>query len=327
MNWIIFIAALFVLFLIDVYVFQGIKILIRKWPSVGRKAVNIFFWGTTGYIILAFLVYKIFGPQALNTQLQRFTTVFFFIVYITKVPALVFLIFDDLIRFIKWITVKLSEPKQSFVGQKISRSQFLVKASVVAAAVPAASLGFGMLNGAYDYRVRRKRVPIKDLPNAFHGLRIGQISDIHSGSFYNRQAVQGGVDLMLKEKPDLFVFTGDLVNNETSEVKEYKDIFARLKAPLGSFSTLGNHDYGDYRSWSSAAAKQKNLDDIVRVHKEMGWDLLRNDNRTVKIDGEELAIIGVDNWGVGRFAKYGDIEKAYDGIKEKPTKILLSHDP
>ena len=327
MDWLVFIAALSTLVLFDFYVFQGDKTIIRKWPSIGRRAVYISFWGATIYFVIAFSLYRLLGPQALNFELQRWTTVFFFVVYTSKLPSFIVLAIDDFIRFFKWLTIKLSAPKKTYVGDKISRSQFLAKASVIAAAVPAASLGYGMLNGAHDYRVRRKKVYIKDLPDAFHGLRIGQLSDIHSGSFYNRKAVMGGVDLMINEKPDLFVFTGDLVNDETSEVKDYKDIFAKIKAPLGSYSTLGNHDYGDYRRWPSAAAKQKNLDDIVRVHKEMGWDLLRNDNRKVKIGNEELGIIGVDNWGAGRFAKYGNIERAYTGVEDTSTKILLSHDP
>lgn len=132
---------------------------------------------------------------------------------------------------------------------------------------------------------------------------------------------------MRNERPDLFVFTGDLVNSETPEVRDYKDVFAKLSAPLGAYSTLGNHDYGDYRQWSSPQAKKKNLDDLVQVHKEMGWDLLRNENRFIEVDGERIALLGVENWGKGRFAKYGDLEKAYAGTEEAETKILLSHDP
>lgn len=318
--------ALGVLVVIDFYVFQGAKVLIRKWPLYGRRTVYFLYWGATLYILISFLFYKILGPQLISPHLQRWSTVFFFILYVSKLPALLLLIIDDLIRFVKWLVMRLSQPKKTYVGDKISRSQFLAKASIAAAAIPATSLGFGILNGAYDYRVRRKKIPIKDLPRQFHGLRIGQLSDIHSGSFFNKPAVKGGVDLLLQEKPDLFVFTGDLVNNETAEVQEYKEIFSKATAPLGAFSTLGNHDYGDYRRWNSAADKQKNLDDLVRVHKEMGWDLLRNENRTLKIDGENLSLIGVENWGAGRFAKYGDIAKAYQG-SEADTKILLSHDP
>jgi len=327
LSWLVFIAALSVLLFIDYYVFQGVKALIKKWPDGWRKAIYIGYWSTTGYIVLSFLFYKIIGPQAISPHLQRWSTVLFFIIYVSKLPALLFLIIDDLIRFARWIIIKLSQPKDSYAGQKISRSDFLVKASVVAAAIPATSLGFGILSGAYDYRLRQRKVPIANLPNAFHGLKIGQLSDIHSGSFFNKTAVEGGVDLLMNEKPDLFVFTGDLVNNETSEMQDYKKIFSRAKAPLGAFSSLGNHEYGDYRSWPSARHKQQNLDDLVQVHKEMGWDLLRNENRVVEVDGEQLSIIGVENWGKGRFAKYGDLQKAYAGSENITTKILLSHDP
>jgi len=135
------------------------------------------------------------------------------------------------------------------------------------------------------------------------------------------------IDLLISEKPDLVFFTGDLVNDVANEVKDYKDLFAKVKAPLGVYSTLGNHDYGDYRSWPSVEKKKKNLEALIQSHKEMGWDILLNENRTLKVDGEEIAIIGVENWGAGRFSKYGDLEKAYKGAEDKPVKLLLSHDP
>lgn len=320
--------ALSLLILIDFYIFQGVKTLTRDSNSQWTKVAYGLFWGATGYVILSFTIYKILGPQAINPQVQKWSTVFFFVAYVSKLPALMFLIIDDIVRIVKFITRRLKhERTDPHPGQKISRSKFLVQTSVVAAAIPATALGFGILSGAYDYRLRRKRVPISNLPKAFEGVRIGQLSDIHSGSFFNKTAVQGGIDLLANEKPDIFMFTGDLVNNETSEVKEYKEIFSKISAPLGSFSTLGNHDYGDYRQWTSPGAKQKNLDDMVQVHKEIGWDLLMNENRTIEVDGDQLAIIGVQNWGVGRFSKYGDLEQAYKGSENIATKILLSHDP
>jgi uncharacterized protein len=327
LSWGIFLGVLIIILLIDFYVFQGTKTLLRKWPDIWRRAVYFVYWGVTTYIILSFLFYKVLGPQGVSPHLQRWSTTLFFIIYVSKLPALILLAMDDLIRFGKWAFTNVPQAKDTQAGKKISRSQFLVKASVVAAAIPATTLGFGILSSAYDYRVRRKRVPIVGLPDAFHGLKIGQLSDIHSGSFFNKTAVEGGVELFMQEKPDLFVFTGDLVNNETSEVRDYKNVFAKVKAPLGSFSTLGNHDYGDYRSWSSRAAKEKNLNDLVQVHSEMGWDLLRNENRVITIGGEKLSLIGVENWGKGRFAKYGDLSKAYEGTEDIATKILLSHDP
>ena len=311
MSWISFLLALSVLFIIDFYIFQGVKALTRDLGKKWTLFAYIAFWGATAYILLSFFVYRTFGPQAIHPQVQRWSTVLFFVVYASKLPALLFLLLDDLIRFVKWLTTQATHKKEDHLpGKKITRSKFLVQASVVAAAIPATSLGFGILSGAYDYRLRRKRVVIPNLPKSFDGVKIAQLSDIHSGSFFNKTAVQGGVDLLMQEKPDIFMFTGDLVNNETSEVQEYKDIFSRISAPLGAYATLGNHDYGDYRQWSSAAAKQKNLDDMVQVNKELGWDLLMNENRLVKVDGEEIAVIGIENWG-GRFSKYGNLEEAY----------------
>lgn len=328
MSWVIFFLALSILVLIDFYIFQGVKTLTRNVSSKWRNVTYFLFWGATAYIILSFIVYRTFGPQALNPQLQRWSTILFFVLYASKLPALFFLLIDDLIRLVKWISAKASHKSEDHItGKKITRSKFLVQTAVIAAAIPATSLGFGILSGAYDYRLRRKRIVIPNLPPAFDGVTIGQLSDIHSGSFYNKTAVQGGVELMMKEKPDIFMFTGDLVNNETSEVRDYKEVFAKISAPLGSFATLGNHDYGDYRQWSSTEAKQKNLDDIIKVNKEMGWDLLMNENRSIKVEGEEIAIIGVENWGAGRFAKYGNLAEAYKGSEHISTKILLSHDP
>ena len=145
-----------------------------------------------------------------------------------------------------------------------------------------------------------------NLPRAFHGLRIGQISDIHSGSFKNKTAVSGGVDLLLQESPDSTFFTGDLVNRETSEIKEYFEIFNKVKAPMGVYSVLGNHDYGEYRSWPSPAAKQQDFKDMLTAHDELGWQLLRNEHRMITEGGDSLAILGVENWGVKRFSKYGN---------------------
>jgi len=158
-------------------------------------------------------------------------------------------------------------------------------------------------------------------------VRIAQVSDIHSGSFFNKTAVKGGVEMVMKEKPDMIFFTGDLVNNESTEVKEYIDVFNKLRAPLGVYSVTGNHDYGDYKSWSSKEVKQQNFNDLIEAHRLLGFDLLMNENRFVEQGGEKLAIIGIENWGAGRFSKYGKMDQAYAGTEEASAKILLSHDP
>jgi len=243
-----------------------------------------------------------------------------------------FLLIDDLRRLttkLFRLTKKPILPKTNPpTNETISRSAFLTKAGLVAAAVPLSSLSWGIISGAYDYHIRRVKLVLPNLPKAFDGITLAQISDIHSGSFYNKTAVQGGVDLLMAEKPDFVFFTGDLVNNLTSEVKDYQNIFSKVKAPLGVYSVLGNHDYGDYYfGKESSAAKVKNLQDMIKTHQLMGYDLLMNENRRLKVDGEEIGILGIENWGMGRFPKYGKMELATLNTEDLPVKLLLSHDP
>jgi hypothetical protein len=186
---------------------------------------------------------------------------------------------------------------------------------------------YGIVSGAHDYRIRRLKLWFTKLPSAFDGLKIIQIADIHSGSFYNKTAVKGGVEMLMNEKPDVVFFTGDLVNSETREVNAYINVFDKIKAPLGVFSTTGNHDYGDYRLWPTLEAKQRNFKDLIEAHRLLGWDLLMNEHRFLESNGEKLAIIGIENWGTGRFPKYGKLDKAYKGAEDSAVKILLSHDP
>ncbi|MBC7915124.1 MAG: metallophosphoesterase, partial [Pyrinomonadaceae bacterium] len=202
------------------------------------------------------------------------------------------------------------------------------KAGMLVAAVPLASLSWGIISGAYDYQINRRKLYLKNLPKAFRGLKLAQISDIHSGSFYNRKAVLGGVEMLLAERPDVVFFTGDLVNNLASEMKDYQNIFSKVKAPLGVFSILGNHDYGDYfYGKAPSAAKAKNLVDIKKIHQLMGFDLLLDEHRKLRVGNEEIGILGCQNWGAGRFIQKGDLEKTLKGTDDLPVKLLLSHDP
>src|SRR5690606_21562086 len=190
-------------------------------------------------------------PEKVGRLWRNFIMVALFVNYFSKVFAVLVLFIDDIIRAFKWIFAKFSSSSSSIVPQTdksggISRSDFLMKTAIVAAAAPALTMGYGIISGAHDYRIRRSVVRLPNLPAAFDGITIGQLSDIHSGSFFNKTAVKGGVELLMKEKPDLVFFTGDLVNNTAEEVEDYIAIFSKVKAPLGVFSTLGNHDYGDY---------------------------------------------------------------------------------
>jgi uncharacterized protein len=251
-----------------------------------------------------------------------------FATYFSKLFGVFFLLIDDGQRLVRWVAKSFSkQPDNPLPGEVISRSQFLTNAALAATAIPFGAMAYGIISGAHDYRVKRIVVKLPNLPKSFEGIRIAQLSDIHSGSFFNKTAVKGGVEMVMKEKPDMIFFTGDLVNNEANEVKEYMDVFSKLRAPLGVYSVTGNHDYGDYKNWSSKEAKQQNFKDLMEAHKLLGFDLLMNENRFIEQGGEKLAILGIENWGNGRFSKYGKLDQAYSGTEEASTKILLSHDP
>jgi predicted MPP superfamily phosphohydrolase len=185
--------------------------------------------------------------------------------------------------------------------------------------------GFG---NKYRYHIKRLQLSFTNLPASFRGLKIVQLSDIHSGSFTDKKAVTRGVEMAMKEKPDLILFTGDLVNNKSDEMNEYMDVFSQLKAPFGVYSTLGNHDYGDYTRWDSPEEKKANLERLKQVHAELGWRLLMNEHIALEKAQDKIALIGVENWSAkAGFQRYGDLKKAYDGANGYPFKILMSHDP
>ncbi len=320
----------FLLLIIDWYIFKALR-------SVKRNRLfksKTFSWIWWGYSFM--LIIGVFAAIFLNLVLtaRAIILVAFFITFLTKVFFLPFLFIDDIRRGIIWVKRKAAKKPAAAVqdtpnnSEKIGRSEFLVKAGLAVAAIPLASLSWGIIDGAYDYRLRRQTLYFPNLPKAFDGIKLGQISDIHSGSFYNHKAVLGGVEMLLREKPDFIFFTGDLVNNLANEMNGYQDIFSKVKAPLGVFSSLGNHDYGDYYfGRDPSPAKAKNLATIKDIHKIMGYDLLLNENRRLKIDGEEIAILGVENWGAGRFVRHGRLDLAVKGTEDAPVKLLMSHDP
>lgn len=186
---------------------------------------------------------------------------------------------------------------------------------------------FGLTRGRHFYRVRRETIRFPDLPEAFDGFTITQLSDVHSGSFSKPGGVQKGLDLVNAQNSDVILFTGDLVNNQASEMERWIPAFAGLKAPMGKYSVLGNHDYGDYIRWESAEAKRSNLDRLKQVHGEIGFRLMLNEAITLQKDGQRITLIGVENWGKGGFHRYGDLKKALAGVPDDAFKILMSHDP
>ena len=319
------------LIIIDIYIYRAVQSVSWKWKNNKYLSFTYIWWGYTLLLIIGVFISIFFNIKFL---LRSIILVVFFLTFVSKIFILPFLITDDLRRSFIWIKRKLKSKPQdeesldSIKQQAIPRSEFIIKAGTLIAALPLASLTYGVVSSAYDYRIKRKTLFLPNLPKAFDGITLGQLSDIHSGSFYDKKAVLGGVEMLLKEKPELIFFTGDLVNNLASEMRDYQDIFSKVKAPLGVYSILGNHDYGDYFfGKGGSTAKSKNLADVKITHKNMGWDLLLNENRRIKIEGEEIAILGIENWGVGRFAKYGQMDKAIINTDDVPVKLLLSHDP
>ncbi len=208
-----------------------------------------------------------------------------------------------------------------------TRRKFISQVALGLAAIPFTSLLYGMYRGKYNFKVLKYTLHFEDLPSAFDGYRITQISDIHSGSFDNKEKIEYAVDLINEQKSDVLLFTGDLVNNKATEMLPWKETFGRLKAKDGKFSVLGNHDYGDYVDWNSAEEKAQNLEDLKTIQKDIGFDLLLNESRYLEKDGQRLALVGVENWGKGGFKKAGDLGKASEHIQSDDFKILMSHDP
>ena len=313
---------------IDYYVFQAVLTVTRNWSPSWKAFFQYGFWLPTLLSVAALLWWTFGDPYKYSPGFRNWVLTGLVATYFSKTFAVAILFVDDITRGVKWAANFFqSGAQEKLPGDAITRSDFLSKTALIAASVPFGAMTYGIISGAHDYRVRRQTIKLANLPKSFDGIKIAQLSDIHSGSFFNKRAVRGGVDMVLAEKPDLIFFTGDLVNNEATEVKEYIDVFNKLRAPLGMFSITGNHDYGDYHRWSSQEAKRKNFSDLIEAHRLLGFNLLMNQNHILEMNGDKVAILGIENWGGRGFAKYGKLDQAYRGVEDAPVKVLLSHDP
>ena len=238
-----------------------------------------------------------------------------------------FILTDDLIRLFRWGFSYIPSADGVEKSHSISRLKFVNQIGLLVAALPFTALIYGMIKGGFDIRVKKTRIVLPNLPAAFNGLRIVQISDIHCGSFTSTAHFENAAKMIEMQKPDVLFFTGDLVNDLASETDDFIETFSKMKAPMGTYSSLGNHDYADYITWDSKEAKAKNLEDLKAVHAKVGWRLLLNENVALERGGEKIALIGIENWGAKGFTKYGNLKKAYQGAENYPVKILLSHDP
>ncbi len=317
LRWIIFIA---IYLLIEIYAFQAIRTLTKN-PWVQW----IYFIISAG--LLAFFIYQLTGGVhgRQMTPVRMYTFGVFLAFFVPKLFLIIFMFGEDIIRFGVGLFSKLAGSDQGFYLP--SRRRFVSTLALGVAAIPFASLLYGMYRGKYNYKVLKYALEFDDLPEAFDGYTITQISDVHSGSFDNEKKVAYGIELINEQKSDLILFTGDLVNNMADEMLPWKAHFSKLSASDGVFSVLGNHDYGDYVEWPSEAAKEQNLQQLKDLQKEMGWQLLLNEHVSISKNDEEIKLIGVENWGAGGFKKAGDLEKACEGVSTTDFKILMSHDP
>ena len=320
-----------VIFILDLYVFQALKTVSQQGSERGRQAIFITYWVVSFFTIATMLSFPYLQFLQTSKIFRNYVFAILIGLFLAKLIGSLFFVADDIRRGALLLMNKIfplsGAQYMGPEGQGIPRSTFLSWLGLGLGGTLFGTLLFGFGN-KYNYQIKKIKLSFKNLPEAFKGMRMVHISDIHSGSFQDIRAVNKGIDLILKQQPDLIVFTGDLVNDRATEMEPYQNSFGRLTAPLGVFSTLGNHDYGDYVQWPTAQAKMDNLEALKKVHANMGWRLLMNEHVVLDKKGEKIALLGIENWGAkARFPKYGKMDLAYPGTENISFKILLSHDP
>jgi len=315
--------------LLDWYVFSGLKTFTADWQSPRARQIALY-----GFLLISVGVTVLFiaGICSFSTAqgmrpFHEYMLSLFLTFFITKLFFVIILSLGDFGRFLVGVFNHVGSSTVSD-GQPYfpQRRKFISEIAILVAAFPFTGFMYAIFRGKYDYKVHRQTLYYDDLPSAFDGFTITQLSDIHSGSFDNTAAMQRGIDLAQAQKSDLFVFTGDLVNNAAWEIEQYIPNFSKLRAPYGQFSILGNHDYGDYIQWNSEQEKAANLVKLKQHHRDLGYRLLLDENVEIEKDGQKVSLIGVQNWGRG-FIKVGNLDKALTGVDKDAFKILLSHDP
>lgn len=317
MRWIIFVISYF---LLSWYSFQAIK-------TLSKSSIIQFTYIGVVSVVLSYFLYQWLqaSTDGVLTGNKSIALGLVLAVMAAQAIMVIFMFGEDLVRFLYVGFQHLFSSSES--KNLASRRKFVSTIAVGLAAIPFASLLYGMWRGKYNFKVLKYELAFDDLPEAFDGYQITQLSDIHSGSFDNHKKIEYAIDLVNEQKSDAIFFTGDLVNNRADEMDSWKGLFKKLDAKDGVFSILGNHDYGDYVKWNTDKEKKENLQLLKNTQKEMGWDLLLNENRVIERNQQKLAVVGVENWGSGGFVKHGDVDKASNGLSKEDFKIVLSHDP
>jgi uncharacterized protein len=309
---------------IDIYAFQAFLVWAQGWSRSARTILYSVYWAIPAILIVSMLVSTLYDFSHWNRTLFAIFRAIFFIAYLAKFFTCTILFIDDIRRVLTYLA-NIAMPTREF---STNRSEFLSKFAIVLGSLPFVTMTYGIIRNRHRYHVIKEIVTIKNLPKGLDGLKIVQFSDVHSGSFTDPVPVKKAIELINAQKPDLVFFTGDLVNTKADEMDDYLTVFDKIQSKLGIFSITGNHDYGDYGRWDSQEQKMTNFEQLKQHHKTLGWDLLMNENRILDINGEKLAIIGVENYsGKPQFSKYGKLDKAYAGTNGAAVKLLLSHDP
>jgi len=321
-----------ILLIIDFYSYWGITKIIRDLRQRSKKIIRIAFWIVPIFVILGMVV--VFSLQS-HIPPAQFINYFYFIsgpfilFYVPKLVFIIFNLFDDVIFLIrKFIFHKVKKADNNKDGKSVTRRKFLNQLGIAFAAVPFISLFYGITYGRFNFTVRKFELKYPNLPEKFNGFKIVQISDFHIGSFldYN-DVVKESVNIINEQKADLLLFTGDFVNNVSSELDPFMSTLKSLKAKTGKFSVLGNHDYGDYVRWNSIQEKQNNLKRLVEMQRDLGFDLLLNESRRIELGDQKIELLGIENWGLPPFPQYGDLNKTLKNVNPESFKILMSHDP
>ncbi len=318
---------------IDSYSWWGITKIISGFQSRVKKIIAILYWVVPVIILLGFALILIYQKHIPGDRILSYFHLIsgsFIVFYIPKIIFVLFNIFDDLIfQTRKFLTLrKLRADNSETVGKKITRRKLLTQVGIIFAGMPFLPLTYGIAFGRFDFTIRKFQLTFPRLPDKFRGIKIVQISDFHIGTFINHtDQVAYLVDLVNAQEPDLLLFTGDFVNNLSTEMDLFLNDLRKFRANIGKYSILGNHDYGEYVPWETEQEKRANLERLIRLQRELGFDLLLDESRKIRISNEEIELIGIQNWGLPPFPQYGDLDKAMEGVDSKTFKILMSHDP
>lgn len=320
-------SVLAIMVLAEWYGYQATRTLAQHLSPGARRAWAVSYWLLTvgGWMLAGWAGST---RQVGATVLKSYLLVLPLLLLAGKVVMLAPLLLEDLLRLGRWALVSYAAQPARATGGVMPRSEFLAKLALGLGAVPLFALLWGMVRGATDYQVRRVTLHFPNLPPAFDGFKVVQISDLHTGSFHSTEPLQRAVALINQQNADLVLMTGDLVNNRASEVEPHIPALSQIKAALPVFSSLGNHDYGDYVPWASPAEKRANLQRLMAHHATMGWTLMNDASHTITRGADQIAVLGVQNWSShSNFPKHGNLAQAHAASGDAPFKILLSHDP